>query len=412
MHLIDKTLTCSEERKTLLKKLLKNNENLKQVDIYTDGSLREDQSRTKRLGYAFIQVGTNQEVICKVKGRTDNWASSTRAELMAILEALLISPENCEANIYTDSAASIQALDKTKSLKARDWLKRNNTSILKALKQIIETKNIRIKMHKVKAHNGVQGNELADSEAKKGIEEDKVVKVQTTQTKATAFSITWREIEIESPIRRFIKRLNNSIVKAEWVFIRGGNDSLHENRKDRMCWKSFKRLVNRHRKLRGNSLEGNSRWIFMLKCINRLLPILEKRYLFRPDLYEDSLCPRCKISEETFEHLLECTADKENWTKVKKEVVEKLRKNSVLKDLPNEQEEKTISILFPREPKKLKLWRQETARGFIPKNLVKEIAAVGISKKKTKTIIESYIEDWLQGFQEEIWRDRYKEITR
>ena len=87
---------------------------------------------------------------------------------MAILEILLISPEQCEVNIFTDSEASIQTIDKIKKNRARDWSKKNNIAILKGLKQAIETKNIKVRMHKVKAYSGVRKNEIADSEAKKG----------------------------------------------------------------------------------------------------------------------------------------------------------------------------------------------------------------------------------------------------
>ena len=110
---------CSKERKTLLKAICNNNQNLAQVYIYTDGSLREEQKSIKKLGYAYIQIGANNNIICKVRGRAENWASSTRAELIAILEALLISPEKCEANIYTDSATAIQAISKSKKEKVK-----------------------------------------------------------------------------------------------------------------------------------------------------------------------------------------------------------------------------------------------------------------------------------------------------
>ena len=118
-----------------------------------------------------MQIGTTEENSYKIKGRITNWASSIRAELIAILEALLISPERGVANIYTDSAASIQAIKRIKECKARDWLKKNNTAILKAIRQTIETKDIKVIMHKIKAHSGIRENELADLEAKKGSDE-------------------------------------------------------------------------------------------------------------------------------------------------------------------------------------------------------------------------------------------------
>src|SRR5207253_2976990 len=229
-------------------------------------------------------------------------------------------------NIYTDSAAAIQATNKSKKGKARKWLKSNNPAILKAIRLIVETKGISLILHKIKAHIGIKENEIADAEAKKGTQEYKLVRVQQTQIQNAVFSTLWRDIEIERPIRKFIKKLNNSIVKSEWTFIRGGKDKIHSNRKENMSWSLFSGLVNKLRKKQGNSLKENSRWIFTIKCINRLLPTLEKRYLFRPELYENSICQRCRREEETFEHLLRCISDKEKWKNLEKKVLEKLDK--------------------------------------------------------------------------------------
>lgn len=170
--------------------------------------------------------------------------------------------------------------------------------------------------------------------------------------------------------------------------------------------------MDRCRKRQGNSLGENSRWIFITKCINRLLPTLEKRHLFWPDLYKDSLCPRCKNKEETFEHLLECKADKGGWTKVEKEVKEKLENIFISKEITGEQKRKIIILLFPRKQSELKLRRLETSRGFIPKGLVKEINSLGISKKKTKLILENYIEEWFLRFKVDIWQTRCEEIIK
>ena len=100
-------------------------------------------------------------------------------------------------------------------------------------------------MHKIKVHIGIKENKIADTEAKKGTQEYKVVRVQQTQIKNAVFSTLWRDIEIERPIRKFIKKLNNSIVKSEWTFIRGGKDKIHSNRKENMSWSLFSRLVNK-----------------------------------------------------------------------------------------------------------------------------------------------------------------------
>jgi ribonuclease HI len=171
-YLIDRILLCSKNRRLLLKKYLKENEKYKQIQIYTDSSLQEDQEGKKRLGYELIQVDDNKRVICKIRGRTSKWASSTRAELMAILEATLISPENSLTNIFTDSAVGIHLVNRIQEdIRAREWCKGSNTAILKAIKMVIETKNLKLRLHKVKAHSGIIENDLADIEAKKGAKE-------------------------------------------------------------------------------------------------------------------------------------------------------------------------------------------------------------------------------------------------
>ena len=411
-YLIDQTISCTEERKAVLKRALRKNCQLDQVHIYTDGSLKEDHTGNKRLGYALVQIGTTEENSYKIKGRITNWASSTRAELMAILEALLISPERGVANIYTDSAASIQAIKRIKECKARDWLKKNNTAILKAIRQTIETKDIKVIMHKIKAHSGIRENELADLEAKKGSDEPIATQVQLTQTRGAPFNILWRNIEIENPIRKFIKKINNCRFKSEWVLLGGEKDKVHGDRMSRMCWKFFRRLVNESRKKQGNSIEENNRWIFMIKCINRLLPTLEKRHLFRPDLYKDSLCIRCKSKEESFEHLLECKADEESWINLEKEIIEKLEDLFKSNNIYSEQKNIILRTLFPEETEELRTRRQETLRGFIPKNLLEAFSAIGITRKKTKLILETYVREWLQSFKVKIWRTRCNAVIK
>src|SRR5438552_819220 len=67
-YLIDQTISCTEERKAVLKRALRKNCQLDQVHIYTDGSLKEDHTGNKRLGYALVQIGTTEENSYKIKG--------------------------------------------------------------------------------------------------------------------------------------------------------------------------------------------------------------------------------------------------------------------------------------------------------------------------------------------------------
>lgn len=190
-HLLNHTLKCKKERMESLINIAIKNKNLKQIRFFTDGSLRREETKENvRLGYAIIQVDQVGNILEKVKGRTENWPSSTRAELAAILEAILLCPDDAEVEINTDSMAAIQGIERARSYsRPRDWVKSTNTSLLKAIRLAIQSKNLKLKLHKIKAHSGVRENEIADREAKKAASEEERVTIEVKQTKGSIYSL-------------------------------------------------------------------------------------------------------------------------------------------------------------------------------------------------------------------------------
>ncbi|RIA86230.1 hypothetical protein C1645_829613 [Glomus cerebriforme] len=76
------------------------------LEFYTDGSLIDPAMNTMSMGFALIQsssVGPYMEFAARI----ERWPSSYRAELAAILVALIISPMNSTITIFTDSKSSI-----------------------------------------------------------------------------------------------------------------------------------------------------------------------------------------------------------------------------------------------------------------------------------------------------------------
>ena len=57
------------------------------------------------------------------------------------------------------------------------------------------------------------------------------------------------------------------------------------------------------------------------------------------------------------------------------------------------QKRKINKLLFPTENMKINSRRQEISRGFIQIELINELLALGISKRKTKLILETYLEE-------------------
>lgn len=178
-----------------------------------------------------------------------------------------------------------------------------------------------------------------------------------------------------------------------------------------MDWKTYRRVLGKYRKLQGNSIESNKRWVFMLKCINGLLPTLEKRYLQRPDLYKDAQCPRCNIANENSDHLTECPADAEQWHELDNCITEKITKISRDLSLSNVQIKRIQETFVPLNISEKGLQRKELARGMLRVDLGPRLQEIGISNKKTKKLLTTFLDTWLKEFQEKIWNKRCEKIV-
>ncbi|CAB4487947.1 unnamed protein product [Rhizophagus irregularis] len=124
------------------------------------------------MGTGWVILNNKDEVILECNSSITDWPSSTRAELGAILSAILVLQTGQKANIITDSQAAIDSINHTRTNltngknKTRTWCKCNNYSIVSSIINLIDSKQLEIKLVKVKGHSGVKGNEEADRVAK------------------------------------------------------------------------------------------------------------------------------------------------------------------------------------------------------------------------------------------------------
>ena len=153
---------------------------------------------------------------CSFNCSTKTWPSSTRAELLAIYTALLTIPNNRSISIYTDSQAAIDGIHKSRSYFAHNkWLSANNRNLLNNIEFVTNFKSLQVVYVKVKAHSGIEGNELADSLANQGRLEPHFDANHSIFPKAT-FSPHWNGVSIEMSIRKFVKDLNQTLHQALW----------------------------------------------------------------------------------------------------------------------------------------------------------------------------------------------------
>ncbi|RHZ62073.1 hypothetical protein Glove_344g75 [Diversispora epigaea] len=152
------------------------------IRIYTDGSLIKNDnnnSHVTTMGCGWCALDENDTEF-NFSGKVENFASSTRAELMAILTAVYATPKHSKLYIFTDSQAAIDAIANAAANPRKAHRKLKNWTIVKAIKEIANVQNLTLRLEKVKAHSGVIHNETADKLAREGC------------LKPAKYSIKWR----------------------------------------------------------------------------------------------------------------------------------------------------------------------------------------------------------------------------
>jgi ribonuclease HI len=125
----------------------------KTLDFFTDGSYEKDFTTTEfPMGYGWTTSNLTG-INVTYNGPLKYFPSSTKAETMAILTALLVCPpSNCSVNIYTDSQAGIDSFYKSKNLHSispRRFNKINNNILWSSIHYII--KHLRLSVHFIKS---------------------------------------------------------------------------------------------------------------------------------------------------------------------------------------------------------------------------------------------------------------------
>ena len=145
--------------------------------------------------------------IHKFNAKTKSWPSSTRAEIIAILITLLVVKKHSVVNIYTDSKNTISTFNsyKTKFSNYRSYIKLDNQIVWELIFKVIEMLDLKVIMHKVKAHSNNKWNDRADEEANEGRDKDTLLLIKNSYSKHK-YQMQYYGINIDTNPRSFIKR--------------------------------------------------------------------------------------------------------------------------------------------------------------------------------------------------------------
>ncbi|CAG8688016.1 17214_t:CDS:2, partial [Rhizophagus irregularis] len=177
------------------------------LEFYTDGSLLR-YNDSSIMGFGWI-LTNDINLDLKFSGKTVEWASSTRAEIFAILTCLIICPPNSHVTIFTDSQCAIDTYYSLQHYKMtpRRLQKLNNVLLWQAIKWIIQSLNLTIKLNKVQAHSGNTYNDIADTLAKAGCEQPDIISISPVGVKPQKGYIKFNEeFIIDRNIRKTLKK--------------------------------------------------------------------------------------------------------------------------------------------------------------------------------------------------------------
>ncbi|EXX60508.1 hypothetical protein RirG_179260 [Rhizophagus irregularis DAOM 197198w] len=140
----------------------------KNFTFYTDGSLTSldvNSSTQTQMGFAWIEITDATPNLGppppSYKGALSFNPSSTKAEVYALLTAIIAVPDDSELDVFTDSLNVIHTFHvvMNKLTSTRRILKCNNHLAWRLIDILITKKSLIVRLHKVKAHSNDYWNE-------------------------------------------------------------------------------------------------------------------------------------------------------------------------------------------------------------------------------------------------------------
>ena len=308
-------ISKENERRIILTKLLEGKDKINQLlniyrenelledrkfIFYTDGSLTKDEITTKQtmgIGWLRVKEKEHDSIINQFRASNVGWPSSTKAEILAIYTAILTTIDNSEITIFTDSKSAINQFNLyEKEYSQRKKYKSNQKLVWGNIFYLIKKCKLSVKLIKIKAHDGIWGNEKADELAKGGVEDKRLT------TKNFEFNndyhLIWYNHKVEKNSRKFLGMLNEVDREIEELNLKRMKDK--EENFDKNITLA---VLNNNREISEDNdrtrskfltLKENKRKSFKYKLLIGELPVIENLKRRLPKIYKENLlCVRC-----------------------------------------------------------------------------------------------------------------------
>lgn len=226
-------------QRVILIRLLDSNARGKQLEFYTDGSLKDRGIQKMEMRAAWLQsAGPNvgESFLCKVQ----DWLSLSKSEAIAIYTVLLTVPSKTMVKIHTDSQVCIdnfnKVMNKDVHLTVRQQ-KIKNFTLQTNIIEIIQTKRIRVQLIKVKVHSGDTFNDQVDKLAKAACSTEGLSLSQTSN-KIVYAVYTFNGKIMDIAARTFAKVQVKAKTSKKWMQLNRFN-KIMEEAKTKEQWKMW-----------------------------------------------------------------------------------------------------------------------------------------------------------------------------
>ncbi|GBC34051.2 hypothetical protein GLOIN_2v1846731 [Rhizophagus irregularis DAOM 181602=DAOM 197198] len=286
-----------------------------QIFVYIDGSVINNGTENID-GIAGLHFyDKDHKLIDEFYVNIEHWISPSKAEVTSFIIALIIVHNISNVEIITDNEFIFNYFNdiicKTEIYNTRKLLKtQNNIYIWALIRQFIDLNEIIIpKITKIKAHDDDLYHNFLDQQIKgRYSDRNRVYSVNFNffQLDKIEYMLTWNNIIIEKPIRRFI-RYYNEILNLEKFF------NLQRNRKytiDSVEWAITFEFLKENENVLQTNFHTTKRRRYKIKNLIEEIPTVEQRKLTNFDIYKDWKCPVCERKKETFGHVWRCYSNR------------------------------------------------------------------------------------------------------
>jgi ribonuclease HI len=296
-----------------------------EIDLYTDGSW---DPLTNEMGSGIVivdRVDNSTLRTAYTKPEKSN-ASSTKAEIFAILKGLEVIHKDSKIKCYSDSANALANIEKFRSNKLthRQTMKIENNNIYKRVIHELKRFTYPVEFIKVKAHSGVEHNESADKAAAHSLTNLRFSSYFAPYKDEEATKADYQMYENQVPVDLYPLKLIKNKAKREhtsafnerldrhWLpIIPNGSIINHALTK-----KAASAAINRPYFLNTLKFEIEA---FHLDIISSNLQTLDKRISYKNFEIKSDCCVMCNdvTKIETEFHLWECSFTIQNYETIR-----------------------------------------------------------------------------------------------